>query len=246
MSTKTLFLAWQDKKWRQWFPVGRLDADVSMPFYRFRYIVGAQRAQKEAKFPLLLEFPEEHGDYKSSELFALFKNRIIAPGRPDRTDYLQNLDLKEDANPIEILSASGGRRATDFYEVFPKIVKRSDGSFICRFFLHGWRHVSSHAKERIESLQQGEKLYVKLDSTNPVVDLAVQIQTQDDQVIGWAPRYLVDDLVKATKDSPIYPAYVVRVNPEPAPSRQRVLIEMSGCWVKHEPMNGDDFIPLAT
>ena len=245
MSTKTLFLAWQDKNRRQWFPVGRLDADVSASFYRFRYVAGAQRAQKEAKFPLLLEFPEVREDYKSSELFALFKNRIIASGRPDRMEYLQNLDLKEDANPIEILSASGGRRATDFYEVFPKIVKQSDGSFICRFFLHGWRHVSSDAKERIESLQQGEKLHVKLESTNPVVGLAVQIQTQEDQVIGWAPRYLVNDLVEATVDSPTYPAHVVRVNPQPAPSRQRVLIEMSGRWPQHEPMSSEDFIPLA-
>ena len=78
MNTKTLFLAWQDKNRRQWFPVGRLDADVSASFYRFRYVAGAQRAQKEAKFPLLLEFPEVREDYKSSELFALFKNRIIA------------------------------------------------------------------------------------------------------------------------------------------------------------------------
>ena len=28
MSERTLFLAWQDDSSRQWFPVGRLDADV--------------------------------------------------------------------------------------------------------------------------------------------------------------------------------------------------------------------------
>ena len=32
MSTKTLFLAWQDKvRSHQWFPIGRLDADVELP-----------------------------------------------------------------------------------------------------------------------------------------------------------------------------------------------------------------------
>ena len=37
MSERTLFLAWQDGKLsRQWFPVGRLDADVDHAFYRFR------------------------------------------------------------------------------------------------------------------------------------------------------------------------------------------------------------------
>ncbi len=59
MSAKTLFLAWQDKREesRLWFPVGRLDADVERPLYRFRYTGGAKRAEKEAGFPLLIEFP---------------------------------------------------------------------------------------------------------------------------------------------------------------------------------------------
>ena len=41
-----------------------------------------------------------------------------------------------------------------------------------------------------------------------------------------------------------YTAKVVRVNPMPAPSSQRVLIEMRGRWKKHEPMSGKDFQPL--
>lgn len=245
MSTKTLFLAWHDKRRRQWFPVGRLDVDVDKPLYRFRYIAGAERAQKEALFPPLYEFPDLHEDYQSPELFALFKNRVIATGRADRKSYLDNLALSEDADPVEILSVNGGRRLTDFYEVFPKIEKESDGSFTCRFFLHGWRHVSSHAQERIENLEQGEELYVTLELTNPMAGLALQIQTKDYQMIGWAPRYLVGDLAGAMVDSPNYSACVVQVNPQPAPSRQRVLVEMCGHWKEHEPMSGADFKLLA-
>lgn len=245
MNTKTLFLAWQDKNRRQWFPVGRLDANVELPFYRFRYIGGAERAEREAKFPLLYEFPEMDGDYKSTELFALFKNRIIAPGRPDRMDYLHNLGLPENANPVEILSVNGGRRATDFYEVFPKIEKDDKGGFTCRFFLHGWRHVCEHAQERIKELKPEEKLYLTLELTNPETGLALQIQTEDYQMIGWAPRYLVGDLAEAMVGSPSYSACVVQVNPQPAPSRQRVLVEMRGHWKEHEPMSGADFEPLA-
>ena len=245
MSTRTLFLAWQDKERSQWYPVGRLDADVDLPLYRFRYIAGAERAQKEADFPPLYDFPEMHRDYKSTELFALFKNRIIAAGRPDRTDYLHNLDLPESADPVEILSVNGGRRVTDFYEVFPKIEKDDNGGFTCRFFLHGWRHVCQHAQERIENLKPGDELYLTLELANPATGLALQIQTQDYQMIGWAPRYLVSDLVEAMADSPSYSACVVRVNPQPAPSRQRVLVEMRGHWTAHEPMSSEDFIPLA-
>lgn len=244
MNDKTLFLAWQDKQSRQWFPVGQLDADVERQHYRFRYTGGAKRAQREANFPLLLDFPELSGDYQSAELFPLFRNRVIAPGRSDRTDYLNNLDLPESANPVEILSANGGSRVTDAYEVFPKIVKCADGSFTCRFFLHGWRYVNQSAQERINTLNKGEELYVTLELTNPATKLAVQIKTTDYHIIGWVPRYLVADMVAEMVGPPKYSAHVVRVNPQPAPSKQRVLIEMSGCWETHEPMSDEDFRPL--
>ncbi len=246
MNVRTLFLAWQDKREesRLWFPIGRLDVDVERPLYRFRYIGGAERAQEKAGFPTLWDFPKLLEDYQSSELFPLFRNRVIAPGRPDRPDYLRNLDLPESADPVEILSVNGGSRVTDAYEVFPKLVKADDGSCTCRFFLHGWRHVNPSAQERLGRLKREEELYVTLELTHPVTGLAVQVQTTDYHMIGWTPRYLVGDLVAAMADSPHYSAHVVRVNPQPAPSKQRVLIEMRGCWDKHEPMTGKDFKPL--
>ena len=203
MSEKTLFLAWQDKeRSRRWFPVGRLDADVEHSRYRFRYTGGAEEAKEEAGFPPLWDFPHLKEDYRSSELFPLFRNRVIAPGRPDRTDYLYNLGLPADADPVEILSVNGGYRITDAYEVFPKLVKHKDGSFRCRFFLHGWRHVNPSAQERIGRLIEDETLYVTLELTNPATGLAVQIQTTDYHMVGWTPRYLVADLVKAMAESP--------------------------------------------
>ena len=80
--------------------------------------------------------------------------------------------------------------------------------------------------------------------TNPVTGLAVQIQTKEYHMIGWAPRYLVHDLAKAMAEVPEYSAYVVRLNPLPPPSKQRVLIEMQGRWGDHQPMSDDDFQPL--
>ncbi len=244
MNTRTLFLAWQDGKTRRWFPVGQLDADVEDSTYRFRYIFGAERAKEEAKFPPLLEFPDLRKDYQSPELFPLFRNRVIAPGRPDRADYLRNLDLPDSADPVEILSVNGGSRVTDSYEVFPKLVKHDGGCFTCRFFLHGWRYTNPSSQERIDRLKENETLYVTLELTNPVTRLAVQIQTEDYHMIGWAPRYLMEDLAAAMSEPPRYAARVARLNPQPAPSRQRVLIEMQGAWDAHEPMTGADFEPL--
>jgi len=243
---RTLFLAWQDKGHsRQWFPIGRLDADLGTHKYRFRYTGGARRAETEVGFQPLMEFPQVERDYWAPVLFPLFRNRVINPRRPDREDYLRRLALPSEADPFEILETNGGYRATDAYEVFPKLVKGPDGSFKCRFFLHGWRYVNPGAQARLGELASEEALYVTLELTNPQTRFAVQIQTTDYHMIGWAPRYLVPDLVMAITENPgDYVARVVRVNPLPAPSKQRVLIEMRGRWDEYEPMSGPDYQPV--
>ena len=104
MSAKTLFLAWQDKaKTRQWFPVGRLDADVEAADYRFRYTGGARRAREEVGYPLAVEFPDLGRDYRASALFPTFQNRVMSPRRPDFAEYVRKLDLPEHADTIELL-----------------------------------------------------------------------------------------------------------------------------------------------
>ena len=246
MGEKTLFLAWQDNGVsRHWFPIGRLDADVEGERYRFRYTGGAKRAESEAGFPLLLPFPRLEGNYKSSKLFPTFSNRVMWPSRPDFKDYLKSLALTEDSDPIDMMAISGGRRVTDSYEVFPHIVKKPDGGFACRFFLHGGKHVSLPAQERLGSLAADEELYLALELTNPLGELAVQIQTTDYHMIGWSPRYLAHDLALALAQPPgSCRARVVRVNQQPVRSEERVLIEMSGNLGEHEPMSGLDFQPL--
>lgn len=251
MREKTLFLAWQARHNQGWFPIGRLDADVDGRNYCFRYTKGAEQAERKAGFPLLVEFPELREIYQSSYLFPLFQNRVIKPGRPDFGEYVRNLALSEEADPIEILSVNGGRRVTDAYEVFPKIEKQRDGSFSCSFFLHGNRHTNPDAEERVKRLKPGENLFVSLQLNNPATGLAVQIQTKDYYMIGWSPRYLARDLAVAMTETLAlekadvdYEAQVVRINPIPAPASHRVLIEFKGYFDKHEPMSHYDFQPL--
>lgn len=245
MTETTLFLAWQDPGNRSWFPVGELDVNGGAPKYRFRYIHGAERACAEAGFAPLIEFPRLDGDYVSDRLFAVFRNRVIARGRPDRGEYLRTLGLSDDANPIEILSVNGGRKITDAYQVFPGLRKDPEGRFDCRFFMHGWRYMPAPAQARIDALEEGEPLNLALELANPATGLAVQVQTMDRYAIGWTPCFLAEDLAAAMIEHPEYEAHVVRVNPVPAPSRQRLLIELRGRWERHEPMSGADFQPLA-
>lgn len=176
----------------------------------------------------------------------MFKNRVLMPGRPDFAEYLARMDLAGEPDPMEMLSIDGGFRATDSFEVFPKIETREDGSFRCRFFLHGWRHVSPEAQLRLDKLTAGEALYLAVELTNPATGTAIQIQTEDYHMIGWAPRYLLKDLMAAMSQSPRqYSAFVVRVNPVPAPSKQRVLIELCGHYpAGYKPMSSQEFQPL--
>lgn len=218
--------------------------NASRPQYSFGYTRGAEEAAEQSGFVPLYDFPKFHHRYTSSWLFPLFKNRVMNNQRKSFREYLSFLDIDDVApDPLEILAVDGGYRATDNFQVFPKIQKQDNGAFQCRFFLHGWRHTNIHTQERIDSLHSKESLYVTVELTNPKTQLAVQIQTTDYYMIGWAPRYLVDDLVSAMAHAPrYYQARVVKINPVPAPTTQRVLIELSGHWPQdYDPMSAYEF-----
>lgn len=249
---KTLYLGWQDRGLtRAWFPVGRLDVASDEKEdderFRFRHLRGAEAARETGGFESVAGFsPDLSRDYRSHALFPVFRNRVMSPRRPDYGDYLRRRDLDHTATFIEILAVDGGRRVTDFYEVFPKLAKSEDGSFVCRFFVRGFHHTNENAERRIERLRRDESLQVSVELTNPTGHPAVQILTRDYYVVGWAPRYFAHDLMVAmAKSKGEHEARVVRVNPVPDPSSQRLLIEMKSRWEKHEPMNGREFEPLA-
>lgn len=248
-SMRTFFLAWQDQeKSRLWFPVGRLDAERFPACYQFRYIRGAQEANKLTGFSPLEDFPNFESVYRSEKLFPAFQNRVLNQNRVDFAQYMQWMDLDPKNNdPLDILAISGGYRVTDHFEVFPKIVREPNGDFQCRFFVHGWRHVNPASQERLRSLRPGESLSLALELTNPVTGFAIQLQTRDYFTVGWAPRYLVNDLVKVMAEAPHkYEIDLVRVNPAPAPYKQRFLVELRGKWPEgYKPMSSPEFEVLA-
>ena len=206
-------------------------------------------AKRDSGFLPLYDFPDFNKVYESEELFPLFRNRVMTSGRRGFQQYLQLLDLGGmEPDPLEIMAVDGGFRATDSYEVFPKISKDESGCFQTRFFLHGWRHANEASQRRLESLNAGENLYVTVELTNPQTTTAVQIQSEDYHVLGWAPRYLVHDLVHAIANAPdLIKAKVIRINPIPAPSKQRVLIELCGHLPNdYNPMEDDEYLSLSS
>ena len=242
---KSLFVAWQTPSAsRAWFPIGRLDADVANEAFEFAYTQGAVEAQRKGEFSPLLAFPDMQRRYTSRELFPLFKNRVLDPKRKDFAEYVDWLAL--DANhrdPIEILSITGGERQTDSLEVFPKLEKAADNTFRCRFFLHGARYMRDDSKARLLQLVEGERLHVAIELTNPVGPLAVQLQTLDYAHLGWASRYLVEDICQAVSGGSCdVSATVIRLNAAEAPENRRLLVELAGCFKEdYEPMSSPSF-----
>ena len=242
------FLAWQDNhKSRAWYPVGRLDALED--HFCFGYTKGAEKAREENGFSPIIEFPDFNKKYESERLFPLFSNRAMTSGRTGFQEYLKLIDLhKLSSNPelgkLEMLAVDGGYRVTDNYHVFPDITTNDAGCFTTRFFLHGWRHTNEDVKHIINGLESGQQLYVSVELNNPT-GIAVMLHTEDYHTIGWSPRYLAHDLVNAMASSPepsVIKAKVVRVNPAPAPSKQRVLIELSARFpIGYKPLNEEQF-----
>ncbi|MSQ53193.1 MAG: hypothetical protein EXR28_15050 [Betaproteobacteria bacterium] len=61
-------------------------------------------------------------------------------------------------------------------------------------------------------------------------------------MIGWAPRYLVRDLIEVINAHPDVSASVVRVNEFGALLARRVLVELEGrLSANYEPMSGGQF-----
>ena len=244
--TKRFFLAWQAQdETRAWYPVGCLDA--AKEDFSFGYTRGALDAQKKSGFTPIIEFPDFERRYCSKQLFSLFSNRAMAKSRAQ--DYLKLIDLdKLSSDPelgkLDMMAVDGGYRATDSYHVFPDITPDEQGCFTTRFFLHGWAHMNDGVKGVLETLKPNDPLYISVELNNPT-GIAVMLHTGDYHTIGWSPRYLAHDLVKGMANSPNtsdISAKVVKVNPPPAPSKQRVLVELSARFPSgYEPLNEQQF-----
>ncbi len=239
----TLYLAWRQPDHR-WWPVGQLTRQGTE--YVFCYTKGALSAEK-AGFRPLLSFPDRDDVYVSAELFPLFANRLLPTTRPGYGDFVQWLDLGPDTSDVMVLLArSGGRRATDMFEVFAAPEPDVDGRYRTAFFVHGLRHRPPEALERALRLARGEHLLLKPEPGNVADPAALQVLTGEGTHLGFVPRYLCDDLRRLhTACGDDVQVSVRRVNPPPTPLQFRVLCGIESCWpAGFRPFSIPDFEPL--
>jgi len=244
---QALYVAWQQPQSRRYFPVARLVAGIgdAREMYEFAYINGAGEAAKEG-FQPFLAFPSFEEVYRSNELFPFFSNRLMSRNRPDFPAYIQSLGLDLNADPMLILTRSGGTRATDSIELFsPPIHVEEDGVFQTFFWMHGFRYLDVQQQARVLSLQPGEELFPSPENCNPVDPQAIQLLTVERIKVGFAPRYLANEVTEFLNSDAKCRIFVERVNPNPAPTQQRLLCRLDACWPSHSlPFSSDKYQPI--
>lgn len=247
---KTLYLGWRSPTQAKWYPVGRLTYNGH---FEFVYIKGAEIAQKLSNFLPLENFPDLKFRYESDELFPMFENRLMPKRRPEYQDYLNELNIPKEHvdDPIYILARSGGRSATDSFELFPT-PDIEDNVYHIHFFSHGLTHLPTTSVERINRLSPGDDLVLLHDLQNKYDEKALCLRTDDTKkneendlhLLGYVPTYFVEDIHTLIHTTQIQ-VKVERVNKTPTPLRFRLLCNLTAeCPDSFQPFNNDLYIPL--
>ena len=243
MKKYELILSWNNPKDRMWIPVGRLSYKEDM--YSFSYTYGAQNCNDFKPFGKMDDLTKT---YLSEELFPLFKNRLLQKSRPEYSQYLDWLNVKEDAmHPMEELSLTGGVRATDSLQLFPIPTVSEDGYYRVKFFSHGMRYLASHYLERAKLLREEETLYLMKDIQNPYDKDALVLRTGNPpEFVGYCPKNYVQDfnyLINANGTENVN--VKVLKNNKYAPSQLKLLCEFKTKWVEDfTPFSHESFQPI--
>ncbi|MEG3437105.1 HIRAN domain-containing protein [Pannus brasiliensis CCIBt3594] len=215
--------------------------------YEFVYIAGVEEAIDKAGFTPLTSFPDLHKFYRSTDLFFLFANRLMRPSRPDYQQYIEYLNLSgKSYNSLDILSRSGGKKATDNLEIFG-ISELDDNNFYhLYFFTHGLRY-HPESLEKAQNLQENEPVFLVSEPDNSHDPQAIYVTTEDKYNIGYCPRYLTDDIHQFLESEPeSIRVTVEKVNPPPAPIQFRVLCHLiARNFDNYQPFSSEKYRSIA-
>lgn len=220
--TRCLRVVWQDPATRQFHEVATLripcDGDG---LYGFEY----RRPLADAFVPFPA-FPDVDRAYESPTLFPFFQNRIMSPLRPDYDDYLAALGLtRDEATPFEMLSRTGGVRATDTVQVVPEPVANDDGTTDQLFLASGVRHLPDH-DELLASLRPGHELLLRDEPDNEFDSRAILLDAEAKRAVGWVPSYLLDEVHKFRDGRDPVRVFVERANGPDTPAHLRLLCRL--------------------
>lgn len=246
MSTKSVYLAYKKSlPCNTWHVIGILSYNDQTNLYSFKYTNGVL---EDTNFRPFNGMEDLYQEYESQELYPLFKNRILYEKRPEYAQFIEWLGLNQKANPLDILSVSGGQRITDTLQTFGKVETKENGEFSHSFFIHSLSWLTHYQLEKISQLAPKEKLYFCLDPQNEFDPNAVLIRTKDPkEIIGYCPRYLSETVAKLLVQDPNAISLEVDIVNKDAPLQYRLKCLLTGkfptgCNLSFN--NGTEFQPL--
>ncbi|MCA2245869.1 hypothetical protein JF781_26490 [Mycobacterium sp. WUMAC-067] len=212
--------------------IGFLDKLVDGTF-EFAYL---QAAVQHPSFVPLIGFSDVGRRYRRAYLFSAFAERVIGAKRADRPQYLASLNLPEDADSWEILTASGGYREGDTIELIALPQIEASGRTEARFLAHGIRYCTDEASRAISALTRDAVLGLQRVPDNPVNSLAVRI-THRHLHLGYVPDPLIDYVSAVISGGQARLSVVQANSPETNP-HLRLVLRLGGVLRGPSPFDG--------
>jgi len=222
-----VYLAWQAPVSKGWHVVGALTTvSGAREAFEFHYTKGALASDSFTPFSGMNDLNKS---YISDKLFPLFHNRLLSQKRPEYPKLIRWLGLSEsEATPLNILARSGGTRETDNLQMFRRIKIDESGYLKHYFFLHGINYLDSSATNRIDRLEQGERLSFCKDIQNTYDSQAVLVRAKNPaEIIGYCPRYLAQDINELLEHSEYLHVSVETISSD-APINYRLMCKVEG------------------
>ncbi|MDP5185499.1 hypothetical protein QOZ88_22935 [Blastococcus sp. BMG 814] len=203
--------------------MGKLSSDSHE--YSFTYLPGAAAVEGFRPF---IAFPEFNRQYQSARLWAFFALRTMDPHRPDYLRYLTWLGLESGADPLDVLSRSGGERKGDSVQLVERPAIAPGGSTSSVFLARGARYATRQhgSAPSVDALREGDPLRIKTDTGNPANPRALYLTDRIGSPFAWVPDLLiryVEALVSKGGE-----LKVLRNNGPECPWHLRVLVSAHG------------------
>lgn len=237
-TSRRFHVVWQAAD-RSFHTVGTLEVDqdaegtvLSSRFWYEPHVATVPGFQPFAEFP---SFPptalvaggiDDRWQWESRDgLLAMFRNRVLSPRRPDFVPYATALGLGEDADPVELLARSGGRRATDTIHIVAEPIQREDGSRDMLFLVSGVRHIDPDGKGA-SSVRPGDELAIRTEPENEYDSRALLLDNVTGEPLGYVPNYLLDDVHKHIEEGGSVAVHAEHVNGPDTPAHLRLLARL--------------------
>lgn len=205
-----LYLIWKDPISRRNYIVGQLSKNSQ---YEFSYGFEIEEAINKG-FELVIPFEDVNKVYKRDTLFPTFSSRLPDSKRRGIEKILQKYDLTE-FDEYKLLKRSGARLPIDSLEFIDPIIGGHNGEIKRIFHIAGVRHYfgcTGEDCEKARGLKIGDKLSLELEPTNEHDKNAIKILDEENNHVGYLPRYYCESVARHLAQGATYECIVLEVN----------------------------------